>query len=515
MPVYNFMKTFRQDLQPYREITINKELINLVEDIFSKHHSKIKDIRNDDLKPDLIARHAWSLAEKIEDALNISLQGNYFGKKLPHPFIVAPGKHTRPGKKNHLQSLKWRAAEGWSGAVAKTVVGETRDGNCPMLDSRGDVYWPVILNADFFQFISGERGSKLSLNDYISNFLKPALDLADQCEFLIIPSLICSFPVKEHLPEWEHSLQMLFKVAKSTIESDISPTVAMPLSSCHSKNEIISTVTEIQENIKTILELETKKFPNYKIIQKISGQYRDLFPYIVESLKEMIDQDRTLNFTLFNRQLGTLCLPWLPLKIKSAIGVDALFYPNIHVLDELYSSIDNRKKVIISYSGGITDGMRALIVIGVGGARSIQVATALMRNGSAGALYRILGGFSLLFHWFADYLEGEMGIDVSSLDKLAFIFHDPKVQELMSTKLLKNHVSHVACIDPNQCTGKCRVKPPLDNETECPASACCPVRAIKFNKITAKMEVDPRQCIGCGNCGETCILSAVEFKRDS
>ncbi|MFX0103779.1 MAG: hypothetical protein ACFFCS_29725, partial [Candidatus Hodarchaeota archaeon] len=209
MPDFKFKKFIKQDLAQYREMSVNNDLLIDVEAILKKFHEKFLSCLDEKGNKETLTNPSWELVEKLESLLNVNLEGEYFGTKLAHPFMVAPGKHTRVGRQDPLRLIKSRVAEGWGGIVLKTVVGDDGAGNCSALDNRGDVYWPVLKNIDEHQFISAERGSKLNVNSYTREFLKPAMELGESTRSVMIPSILCPVPVSSYKDEWTSTLQRI------------------------------------------------------------------------------------------------------------------------------------------------------------------------------------------------------------------------------------------------------------------------------------------------------------------
>ena len=163
----------------------------------------------------------------------------------------------------------------------------------------------------------------------------------------------------------------------------------------------------------------------------------------------------------------------------------------------------------MSYSGGITNGIKAFIVLGMTNATSIQIATALMRQGGFSSLTRILGGFSLVWSWFAKKVDKEFGLDVYTLEKLNLVFHTPEISEATAKFLLRPPKEYYAFVDGEVCNANCPVNPKFMNG--CPASNVCPTGAFFKENHGRNMSILNERCIGCGNCGESCILGAINY----
>ncbi|MFX0103679.1 MAG: hypothetical protein ACFFCS_29220, partial [Candidatus Hodarchaeota archaeon] len=296
------------------------------------------------------------------------------------------------------------------------------------------------------------------------------------------------------------------------IEADLSPTLTGSISSWKTKEEILENLEILRAHVVSLVKLHDDLFPALTLVQKITGQNRDIFPWIIEELKKSIPDDRSFNFTTFNRQFATLALPWVPARIKSAVGGPAVFYHNLHVLDKLMANKENERRIKVSYTGGVDDGIKALWVLGLTNATSIQVATALMRQGGFNALARILGGFSLSFSWLCVKLEKDFGLDVSSIKKLNLLFNREEIEGITEGYLERSPRPRFAIVDPENCNANCQVSNLITSPVECPASITCPAYAFDLKENRSNQHIVPEICIGCGNCGENCARNAISFK---
>ncbi|MHA1791290.1 MAG: ATP-binding protein [Promethearchaeota archaeon] len=503
MVFLNDMKALKKQFSSFSEIEIKKDRFNAIKSIFSRFWNSGDNETGNEIT-------SWDLASEIEKEFNVDLKTSYFGEEIAHPFMVAPGKHTRPGNDDKIRAIKKRVSEGWSGIVLKTAVGSLGGKDVAVEEHFGDVYWPVYKKISRNQFISGERGADLKLDTYISDYMIPSLELGSEHSCLIVPSLICKLPINEFRNEWKYSLQQFYEHSR-LVEADISPTISKDLLKCKLKEDVFSTCTSIRDDVINLFKIHEQEFKGKVLIQKMSGQYRMLMSWIIEECKSQFPE-KSFNFVMFNREMGTLIIPWNLNVVNSALGGEILYYRNMHTLHAIFSSLENQERVKIAYSGGIDDGIKAFNVIGMSSASSIEVATSLMRMGGKYSLYYLLGGFALYLDWIADIIEKDLGLDIRNLNKLKLLFQDEDLQPYFTKFLGSGKKRHVADIDVRSCTGSCPVPEPLDSTNSCPASLTCPVGAISLvNGQHAIINED--ECIGCGNCGESCLRQAIFFKE--
>ncbi|MHA1681345.1 MAG: indolepyruvate ferredoxin oxidoreductase subunit alpha [Promethearchaeota archaeon] len=514
MPVYNTLAPLRKQFGPYKEINIKSESLDVVESIFERYYKRMDAKRRSKGQELMEESYAWDLAGEIENALGISLESTYFDRKLAHPFMVAPGKHTRPGNGNILRPVMLRIAEGWAGVVLKTVAGNEPDGSCSAIKHKGDLYWPVLKTCDKDQFISGERGARYDLGFYKEFFLEPSVKMGITSGIPVVPSLICGVPVLQHEQEWIHSLKMLASLP-SGIEVDLSPTISSSVLECRTKEAILGTFNSVEDDLKSLIGFGRKIFHGRIFSIKVSGQHRDLLPWLVSELESNFPDDVPFRFTLFNRQISSLTLPWNLATATTAIGGPAVYYHNLHALKSLFRDDETMKRVEVSYSGGVTNGIQAFQAIASSNSTGIQVATALMKGGSFLALVNILGGFALYLDWIANYMEKNHGVDIRSVKSIASIFRDGTIDVASKKFFHPPAATHLAArVNPRVCDGSCKVPFPLDSNIDCPASASCPAGAfIPKNKEQTHRFVNLDHCIGCGNCSETCLKSAITYVK--
>ncbi|MBD3185713.1 hypothetical protein GF325_02700 [Candidatus Bathyarchaeota archaeon] len=489
-------------------MSIDKDIIKRVEKIFTNAcpYLEMSQDRNSKARAAL----SWELACRLEDELGIELKASYFGTKLPHPFMVAPGKHTRPGTgSSRLSLIEARMKEGWAGAILKTVVGNDGTGSKASSKNQGDAYWPVLKHAGGMQFISGERGMKLDLEACMSEFIGPCLEIASEYGFPVVPSLICGFPLEKYEKEWLHSMKQLAKIS-NMVEADISPTASRSPLSCNTRQEVMAAMEALHDDAIALHQLGMNIHEIDVLSVKLSGQHRQVFPWIVH---DMLEQQEIIDFTLFNRELGTLVVPGTIAPVKSAVGGEAIYYHGIHALNSLFEEKSCRKRVRVSYCGGITSGYKAWQVFSLSPVTSIQVASYLMMVGSFNALSHVLGGFAVVMHWMAQKLEKECGIDAWSIDKISCVAHANSIDRTNCFSWLQGPRLVVAEVDPDACTATCKVPAPSDSNVECPASTTCPARAFLPKAGKSSMEIQGDKCIGCGNCSETCMKDAIRFHK--
>lgn len=487
-------------------MSIDKDIIKRVAKIFTNAYPYLE--MSQDRRSKELTALSWGLASRLEDELGIELKGSYFGRKLPHPFMVAPGKHTRPGTgSSRLSSIEARMEEGWAGAILKTVVGNDGTGSKASSRNQGDAYWPVLKHAGEMQFISGERGMKLDLETCMTEFIAPCWERASENDFTVAPSLICGFPLEKHEKEWFHSMKQIAKIS-DVLEADLSPTASRSLLSCNTRQEVMAAMEALHDDVITLHQVG-RNIPELDVLSvKLSGQHRQVLPWIVH---DMLEHQEIIDFTLFNRELGTLFLPGTIAPVKSAIGGEAIYYHGINALNSLFEEESCRKRVRVSYSGGITSGYKAWQVFNLSPVKSIQVASYLMIVGSYNALSHVLGGFAVVMHWMAQKLEKEYGVDAWSVDKLSCLAHSFSTDDAPLFSCLQQPRQVVARVDPHTCKASCKVPAPSNSDLECPASTTCPARAFLPKAGKSSMEIQENKCIGCGNCSETCMNDAIRF----
>lgn len=499
MPIYNFSKSLKQDFKPYTEIKIGKSIINSVDEIFTKYHKDFLD--NFRSKKENIS-NSGILTQKLEDLLNIDLTGDYFGRDLLHPIMVAPGKHSRIGKKDdYCRLIRFRILEGYSGIILKTAIGNDKFKNCSMDNNRGDVYSPSYKLINETMFLSGERGAKLDIDEYCQSFLKDCIELGKKTETLIVPSILCGLPLQERLDEWKYTMDSIYQLSEYT-EVDFSPTA-------------FQEAEQLKQQVLHVFRWLRQSYPRKIFAIKIPGHFRHHMPIWIESVAKKIE-NTTQNYILFNRAISNLIIPWNLASVSTSIGSDAIFYPNMKILQNIYKNPEGGKKdnipIEISYSGGIDTGIKAATAIGFSNAGSVQIATELLRQGGINALHRILGGLALYLHWIGNYLDKSYGLDVYSIKNLKKLFYREEIKEI-SEKYLQKPSKLVAVVNSAVCEGNCHVRNPAMDTNLCPASIVCPTYAFQYPITKPTQNIDKNLCIGCGNCSENCIRNAIDMKK--
>lgn len=498
MPTYNFSNNLKQDFKPYSEMHIADSVFKAIDDIFSRHQKRLtsNSIRDGD-----ISATAYELKDAIESELNIDLTGNYFGRDLAHPIMLAPGKHSRVGPKDEpLRIVKFRVAEGFSGIILKTAIANDQKGTCSMIKNRGDAYSPSFKRVSRDMFLSGERGAKLDIRGYCENFLQPLLSQFNHGEVVIVPSILSGLPLKENEGEWRNSFNHLLQKTHTT-EIDFSPTA-------------FQSIRELEQEIGEIFRWLEKRYPDKIGILKIPGHFRNIMGTWIRAVRDKNNFKGIQRYVLFNREIFKLLIPWNLARVTTSIGGDAIFYSNMKVLQQLWESephgmIDN---VSISYSGGVNNGIKAATAIGLSNAGSVQIATELINEGGLKALHRVLGGLAVYLHWIGNYLDKKVGIDVYSINALKELFYRTEIKDITKGYIGEPQKTY-AYVDPDICDGNCYVKNPARDNNFCPASIVCPSYAFRYPVEGTAQTINNNLCIGCENCRENCIRNAITMKK--
>jgi len=101
---------------------------------------------------------------------------------------------------------------------------------------------------------------------------------------------------------------------------------------------------------------------------------------------------------------------------------------------------------------------------------------------------------------------------VSSIEKLNLLFHREELKDITGNLLEFHPRPRVAVVDPNKCDANCKTGNLIASSLECPASISCPAYAFKLKENRDHQHINGKICIGCGNCGETCVKGAIRFQ---
>lgn len=476
----------------------------------------------------LPAETSWAVAEALEDLLNISLGTAYFGTPVAHPFVAAPAKATRDGPPGDPARLvKLRLAEGWATVVPKTGIGNAADGHCSALASRGDAYHPAFVRVDPIHFLSGERGSSKTVAEYLE-FLEECQAAVRAAKTPVVASLLCGLPVAETRAEWDYSLDQLLRVADH-VEVDFSPTTTpRPGDHDHDRGQdqgqdlpgLLDHYQRLVRRVETVLEValpHARRHQARVLALKLPAQYRPILAPVVRRVRER-ERDLTIHgrvsLVCFNRAMGVLPDPTSFTPRPSAYGGDAAFLPNLACLHAHAAFLGNPPRVDVSYTGGITTGLRAAAVLATGSVTTIQVATALIFEGGALALFRLLGGYALYLAYLADRLAADHHVDVASTRALADSWRAllPPAGTTAGTTAVPGGRRQVAVVDPGRCQGRCQTTALVGGDLACPASRVCPSLAIRKQGAGAPVAIVAEACIGCGNCVEFCSRRALQLE---
>jgi dihydroorotate dehydrogenase/NAD-dependent dihydropyrimidine dehydrogenase PreA subunit len=515
----NFYKILRNDMAKIHNFLVSKEEILTLCQIFWDHFESIRNnyLKND-LKRQSMETFSWKLAEEINDKLNISLQSRYFGTKIAHPFIAAPAKHTREGTEiDYSRLIRLRIIEGWAAIVPKTVIGSDIEGKCSLSSNLGDAYFPPFTMIDKNNFQSAERGSHFSLDEYLPIF-KENVELGKSAQVPIIGSILAGFPVQSYEEEWTHTLKKISECTKF-VELDYSPTITKSSDSENLK-DYTDTVENNIDRILNVLKLGLKHNKQNKFIAispKITPELHPHLNFLINQIMEKkLSIDGSISLILFNRKMGILSDPNNFLPINSAFGGEGLYLSNLASIYNFYASKNKYKsKCRLSYTGGITDGIKAANIIASGNVDNIQVASSLMFHGGSQSLFRLLGGLSIYLLHLNRFFEKNNNIDVNSIQNLAGLFHNTEIQKdkerFLNPTISKNKFK--AVLKEEICKGSCKATNFLFENQICPAGQVCPTYAIKRPKMGNSMGINSNLCIGCGNCVEFCQLKAISLKK--
>lgn len=158
-----------------------------------------------------------------------SMNASYLDLQLKNPLIVAPGQMTL--RVSQIEAIR---NAGFAGCVLKSVIGESKNGGCSMINQRKRAsYIKTFYDPDD---ITGERpiihwNGRLdtrSLAEYLE-FARDASIFNDPDDFIVIASFLCHlpFPREDFLEEeWINTTRMHYEAGLKHIEIDFCPFLA-------------------------------------------------------------------------------------------------------------------------------------------------------------------------------------------------------------------------------------------------------------------------------------------------
>jgi NAD-dependent dihydropyrimidine dehydrogenase PreA subunit len=312
----------------------------------------------------------------------------------------------------------------------------------------------------------------------------------------MVGSLLCGWPVQEHIAEWEHSFRQVYG-AVDAVEIDFSPTTRL------GSDDLVTQTLRATEVGKSVASGDQQCIP--KLNHALSSQLAQF----LERAVLLQGGPGPFHCTAFNRPLTLLHSAHDPLPRVAAYGGSALLLGNLGVMAGVFGlSSSLWEKVIMSYSGGIADGFDAVHLLSAIPATSIQVASALMGTGGAWALGHLLGTLAIRLVILQQQVA-PLGIDVGGVRDLWRLVHHPEIQVALAAP--GDQRPRVAVVDPAICPGTCIATGVL-GPTICAAGEVCPQLAIQRPRIGEKAVVDRAACIGCQNCEHHCPFGAITWE---
>lgn len=154
---------------------------------------------------------------------------SYLDLPLENPLIVAPGQLTV-----HSAQIESIREAGFAACVLKSVVGESKNGNCSMVNQRKRAtyirtfYEATDVNGERPIIHWDGRCDTRGLSEYL-DFARDVLVFHDPGNFIVIASFLCHlpFPGEDFLEEeWVHTTKMHYEAGFRHIEIDFCPFLA-------------------------------------------------------------------------------------------------------------------------------------------------------------------------------------------------------------------------------------------------------------------------------------------------
>jgi len=451
-------------------------------------------------------RPSWWLRQQIEQVLGIDLSVESFGSRLATPLCVAPATWSQ-----NARQVERLFAMGVPCVGLKTVVAESPEGRATIAEqSRGSRRRPDLELWEYPVFVSGERGSSLRLEEYLSQVLAPCARAAVEHSAAVTASLAGPSLLGDGdgsaADEWRHTVHRIAQVvtdaelARSNddqtrshlIAVDFPPYLAGP--PADSVAELADRHQAICEDMVQIVEVcraalrEAGGEHRFRILPKTSFEMRSVLRVIVRRLAEA----GTPEFIAIGRDLGAFIDPRTLAMTETGVGGTALLATNLRALWGLRDLAPWEA----SYTGGLRTGNDAVAALSVGNISRLEMVSEFFFRGMRAAYARVLGGLAVrLAHLRRTGGMGE-GLPRGPRDlngRAAARAPEPRAATAPAL---------VAVIDPTICVD-CRERSIGQPEGGCRAAETCPGFAFQ-RRIDAQgggyWWIDPELCMGCGTC---------------